>query len=241
MKIYFSKDNIQIEIPEYSKNKKWEGMNSNSSYLDFIFKKKTDVQKEMGCFLSLILTESEPKIIYDFMSGIGITAKFAEKYYSKSKLHLGDLSSRCAEILKYNFPNKDIWKGDGLKRLETIKKQKDSLAIIDFNNLSWKTYGKWERWFELSFEKFDRLWYTDSSIYGLTKFGKSNFKTYGIENLNDYWILVKKWLLKKGWKIKNIAYFNNAAFISCDKTFKGDFKILEWYPRKCEIIKKGLL
>lgn len=192
-------------------------MEEGAPYSAFITKKLKDTCQEMGCLKVLMeYLPAAPEKIWDVMGGVGFVAKLMESRFPSSQLHLNDWSPECAQILAANFPRCNVTQGDGLELLRNLSYQFGSVIWIDFNNFGWAQRDKYREWMEVARETARTMVFTDSSVWGMTRFNGKNLRTYGVGSIDEYFRgKLSPWLAEMGWQIRAVTYFNNASFILC--------------------------
>lgn len=226
----------EIHLPEFTSGSS-STRHTESNYLDvfrgdFLKKDNSLLKKRRqhlkACYNLKQIIEEKGKIrsYSELLGGIGIKAAlFCEK---EVEIHLNELNSVCAEVLKLNFKEQNITQGDAFEYKFDRTYQ---LSVIDFNNLTLKRFS--EGWKELvnNVAKHTEEYFilNDCSVSHINRGLTAAMETYTrifcaeVKTKDDYYKELKKYYEKEipGWQMVNIQHCGQTDFILFKKTDKG--------------------
>lgn len=188
--------------------------------IEFIHSHRADIQKGMGAINEICRFLPRQDRIMDVMAGCGFASRMFQYHWPGCRLHLNDLSERCAAVLRMNFPDAHITQLDFL-RMDEPEEDLD-LLFIDFNTFTIQKINHWIEGFSTLLPHCQNLCIIDSASYGF-KFGNLE-KYYKVQTPEEYYeklgaVFRKKW----GLNVRLAVDFFASAYVLFTRK-KGDFR-----------------
>jgi len=197
-------DDLEIHIsPAIKKEYHQKGgrTHSESSFLYKVLRERWNRIKGTRSCLKACLNSEHIRIsrcghVLDGLAGVGFSGRLLEKYLHPKTLHLNDLDSGCARVLKDNFPSSRVTNQNLLR----LQGEEGDVLLLEFNTFTLKRWLKHEPFFQLG-KNFQNIGLMDVAIYGYRISQLGFQKAYGVRTFEEYIIMLAN-VLKKfdGWK-----------------------------------------
>jgi len=208
-------------IPEDSTS--GDTINSATAQIRFLKSHWNDIVHESSAIrATLELLAWEPESVVDAMAGCGFSAAQFASLWPKAKLTLNDFDEQCANVLRDNFPECDVYQED----VRIWDMPRVDLCFIDFNNFTLKRLGDWKDYLKVASSRCRWLIFADAASYG---FHMGNLKVYGVNSPEDYYRKLNGALYKTTKKrIVAVSIFGNAALVFCRRSPKVKIAFVDY-------------